>query len=214
MGTEAMFNCRSMYDRIAVGRRSASRRVDSRTPVRFNVSAIEKNAIAAVIKSPGCIACRVRAMNPCCCHTGGTNPGTVPDPANAGIGTLALCPGPGLRQNLFQQPCRHFRLGRQKLQPLAPLPRFFIERRARCTGGLVRRELRFILGLQQPVQSVSQQRLPRAAGRRIRKLCALCHRYITSSLLRSSSLASSARPLLMRDFTVPSGIASTCAISL
>ena len=34
-------------------------------------------------------------------------------------------------------------------------------------------------------------------------MCALCHGYITSFLLRSSSRASSARPLLMRDFTVP-----------
>jgi hypothetical protein len=104
MGTEAMFNCRSMYDRTALGRRSASRRVVNRTPVRLSVSAIEKNAIAAVITSRGCTAYRIRAKKPVCCHTGTTNAGTDPDPAIAGNGPLAACPGPVCARILSSSP--------------------------------------------------------------------------------------------------------------
>ena len=117
-------------------------------------------------------------------------------------------------QNPLKQPLGRLRLRRQKLQPLAALARRFVHLRASRATGLVRHKPRFLLGLQQPVQSIRQLRFPLAASRRPRNVCALCHGYITSFLLRSNSRASSARPRLMRDFTVPSGISKTCAISL
>ena len=59
-----------MNDRIAVGRRLASRRLLNRTPVMFSVSAIEKNAIAAVISSRGSANRRICPVNPGRCHAG------------------------------------------------------------------------------------------------------------------------------------------------
>ncbi len=53
IGVEAIVSRRSMNERTALGCRSASRRSKMRTPVRFSVRAIEKNAIAAVISSRG-----------------------------------------------------------------------------------------------------------------------------------------------------------------
>src|ERR1035438_1378414 len=67
-----------MNERIAVGRRSARRTLLSRTPVRLSVSAIEKNAIAAVISSRGSAKRRTWPIKPGRCHAGGIGSTVVP----------------------------------------------------------------------------------------------------------------------------------------
>ena len=70
IGVEAMVNWRSMYNFTDVGRRSDSRIRLSLTPVIFSVSAIEKNAMAAVISSRGSAKRRIRPIMPGRCHAG------------------------------------------------------------------------------------------------------------------------------------------------
>ena len=120
---------------------------------------------------------------------------------------------PRLGKNLVQQTCGNFRLRRKKLEPLPASLRLFKQRSAGRADGHVRRENSFVFGPQQSVEGIGQKGLPVSAFGRVRDVRALCH-YITSRLLRSSRRASSARPRLMRDFTVPSGMPSTWAISL
>src|ERR1700691_2394299 len=82
IGVEAMVTRRSTNERTAVGRRSLSRRLRSLTLVRFRVSAIEKNAMAAVIIKRG-------SPHRCCRH-----PGRPLPPVRGGYGQDSRLTGP------------------------------------------------------------------------------------------------------------------------
>ena len=100
IGVEAIVSRRSMKERTAVGRRFDSRKSVRRTPVMLRVNAIEKNAIAAVIRSRGSAKRRMRPMIPGRCQAGSMGR-MLSVVANL---YSAVCPGPVCARILSSRP--------------------------------------------------------------------------------------------------------------